>query len=61
MLEDITTIIIRNISFVSIKFIMIKSSQTIVLDVLLLDQEGTSEEKDKKTQRNYIGFDHVFN
>ena len=46
----------RNILFASIQFMLMKGLQTIALDVLLLNQEEKSEDKDQKHIKDHVRF-----
>ena len=49
-------------TYVLVQFMMMKRLQTIALDVLLLDEEETSEKEDKKREKDhYVGVDQGFN
>ena len=49
-------------TYVLVQFMMMKRLQTIALDVLLLDEEETSEKEDKKRENDhYVGVDQGFN
>ena len=46
----------RNILFASVQFMLMKGLQTIALDVLLLNQEEKSEDKDQKHIKDHVRF-----